>query len=254
MKKQDLRNLIKENISDWLAERAAQDEASSGDMAYTEKAPLKEEEDTIEDQIGEFFVVEKATKNDEKPEDLYFSGDVFYLAQQMKGGLEKSGIHGIYKSEGKAKSTASKLLKDRDNQVKETYKKGQAKLKEMESSLDELKGAIEKNMAEATANPTMRETLQTKSNSLLEKLTQVEAMIEKLRGGLEKEGLRLEKKKPSKDKKENIEESKHVVRPCSAKDTPWAVWKTSKDGEDDKRVKGFKTKPEAQKFADEKNK
>jgi hypothetical protein len=43
MKKQDLRNLIKENISDWLSERAAQEEASSGDMAYTEKAPLKEE-------------------------------------------------------------------------------------------------------------------------------------------------------------------------------------------------------------------
>jgi hypothetical protein len=42
MKKQDLRNLIKENISDWLAERAAQDEANSGDMAYTEKAPLEE--------------------------------------------------------------------------------------------------------------------------------------------------------------------------------------------------------------------
>ena len=46
---------------------------------------------------------------------------------------------------------------------------------------------------------------------------------------------------------------KYVVRPCSAKNTPWAVWKTSADGENDKRVKGFKTKPEAQKFADEKN-
>jgi len=46
---------------------------------------------------------------------------------------------------------------------------------------------------------------------------------------------------------------KHVVRPCSAKNTPWAVWKTSADGENDKRIKGFKTKPEAKKFADEKN-
>lgn len=49
-------------------------------------------------------------------------------------------------------------------------------------------------------------------------------------------------------------DGKYVVRPCSAKATPWAVWKTSKDGENDKRIKGFKTKPEAQKFADEKNK
>ena len=46
---------------------------------------------------------------------------------------------------------------------------------------------------------------------------------------------------------------KYVVRPCSAKNTPWAVWKTSADGENDKRIKGFKTKPEAKKFADEKN-
>jgi hypothetical protein len=208
MKKQDLRNLIKENISDWLAERASQEEVSSGDMAYTEKVPLKEEEATIEDQIGEFFVVEKATKNDKDVEDLYFGGDVFFLVQQMKGGLDKEKIHGIYKSESKAKSVASKLLKDRDAQIKETYKKGQAKLKELESSLDEIKGAIEKNMAEATANPTMRETLQTKSNSLLEKLTQVETMIEKLRNGLEKEGMRLEKKKPSADKKENSKKEK----------------------------------------------
>lgn len=205
MKRQDLRNLIKENITDWLSERAAL-EADSGDMAYTEKAPIKEEESTIEDQIGEFFVVEKATKYDEDVEDLYFGGDIFYFVQQMKGGLEENQIHGIYKSESKAKSVASKLLKARDAQMKETYKKGQDKLKELEGSLEELKGAIEKNMAEATANPTMRETLQTKSNSLLEKLTQVEAMIEKLRGGLEKEGLRLEKKKPSKDKKDDAKD------------------------------------------------
>ena len=46
---------------------------------------------------------------------------------------------------------------------------------------------------------------------------------------------------------------KFVVRPCSAKDTPWAVWKTSKGGENDKRIKGFKTKEDAQKFANEKN-
>lgn len=51
-----------------------------------------------------------------------------------------------------------------------------------------------------------------------------------------------------------VTDGKYVVRPCSAKATPWAVWKTSKDGENDKRIKGFKTKPEAQKFADEKNK
>jgi len=57
---------------------------------------------------------------------------------------------------------------------------------------------------------------------------------------------------PSRQMQE-AKEGKYVVRPCSAKNTPWAVWKTSADGENDKRIKGFKTKPEAQKFADEKN-
>ena len=46
---------------------------------------------------------------------------------------------------------------------------------------------------------------------------------------------------------------KFVVRPCTAKDTPWAVWQTSEGGENDKRIEGFKTKEDAQKFAEEKN-
>ncbi len=41
---------------------------------------------------------------------------------------------------------------------------------------------------------------------------------------------------------------KYVVRPCKHPVEKWAVW------EGEKRVKGFKTKPEAQAFADKKNK
>ena len=54
---------------------------------------------------------------------------------------------------------------------------------------------------------------------------------------------------------ETIDETvgKFVVRPCSNPGTPFAVWQTSKDGENDKRIEGFKTKEDAQKFADEKN-
>jgi len=58
-----------------------------------------------------------------------------------------------------------------------------------------------------------------------------------------------------KQTKENAKEEagKFVVRPCSNPGTPFAVWQTSKDGENDKRIEGFKTKEDAQKFADEKN-
>ena len=191
MKKQDLRNLIKENISDWLAERSAMESMQA------EEAPIKEEKSEFDDKVskdGNLYLVYKPGKDDDDSEIV----DTISVET-----LIGKGYIGAYTTKEKALAAGKKALKARDAQMKETYKKGQDKLKEMESSLDELKGAIEKNMAEATANPTMRETLQTKSNSLLEKLTQVEAMIEKLRGGLEKEGLRLEKKKPSKDKKED---------------------------------------------------
>jgi hypothetical protein len=196
MKRTDLKKLIKENITDWLSERATT-EADSGDMAYTEKATVKEEKSTFDDKVtkdGNIYVVVKPDKNTEE-------GGIV-KSMSLESLIDENCI-GAYTTGEKALAAGKKALKARDAGMKETYKKGQDKLKELEGSLDELKGAIEKNMAEATSNPTMRETLQTKSNSLLEKLTQVEAMIEKLRGGLEKEGLRLEKKKPSKDKKDD---------------------------------------------------
>ena len=76
MKKQELKKLIKENITDWLSERSQQDEANSGDMAYTEKTPIKEKVVKIEDQIAEFYYVTKPTK-ESSVEELIKSGDVF---------------------------------------------------------------------------------------------------------------------------------------------------------------------------------
>ena len=198
MKRTDLKKLIKENITDWLAERAAQEEASSGDMAYTEKVPKIK----MEDQIGEMYYVTKPSKKSTM-EELVGRGDVFEFAIL---GLTKEEVHGIYKSEGKAKTVANKLIKERDIQLKETYKKGQDKLKQMEASIDEIKGQIEGKMSEATSNPDMRETLTSESNSLMEKLSMLEAQIEKLKGVLEQEGMRFEKKSSKKDKKEDEKE------------------------------------------------
>ena len=149
MKRQQLKSLIKENISDWLKERAEEYNVSNvGDVAtVTEK-----KESSMVDEIGKFYVVEKPTKNSELS-DTFFETDLFEFVLQMKGGLEKSEIHGIYKTEGKAKSQATKLLKDRDTKLKETYKKGQDKVKTLETTINELKGQIESKMQEATSNP-----------------------------------------------------------------------------------------------------
>ena len=204
MKKQDLKKLIKEDITEWLKERNIP-EAGSGDMAYTEKAPVKEKIAKIEDQIAEFYYVTKPTK-ESAVEELVKSGDVFEFAMS---GLTREDISGIYKSEGRAKSAANKVIKERDIKLKETYKKGQDKLKAMESSIDEIKGQIEGKMSEATSNPDMRESLTAESNSLMEKLSMLEAQVNKLREVLEAEGMRFEKKKPKKDtKKDNKKDEK----------------------------------------------
>ena len=200
MKKQELRKLITENITDWLAERSQQEEADSGDMAYTEKAPKIK----MEDQIGEMYYVTKPSKKSTM-EELVGKGDVFEFATL---GLTKEEVHGIYKSEGKAKTVANKLIKERDIQLKETYKKGQDKLKQMEASIDEIKGQIEGKMSEATSNPDMREALTSESNSLMEKLSMLEMQMERLRAVLEAEGMRFEKKSSKKDKKEDEKEEK----------------------------------------------
>ena len=198
MKKSEIKKILKENIAEWLKERNIP-EADSGDMAYTEKFPVKEKMAKIEDQIAEFYYVTKPTK-ESSVEELIKSGDVFEFAMS---GLTREEIHGIYKSEGRAKSAANKVIKERDLRLKETYKKGQNKLKAMEASIDEIKTQIEGKMSEATSNPDMREALTSESNNLMEKLSMLEAQIEKLREVLETEGMRFEKKSSKKSKKED---------------------------------------------------
>ncbi len=198
MKKQELRKLIKENITDWLSER------NLPETEETQQAPVKEKVAKIEDQIAEFYYVTKPTK-ESSVEELVKSGDVFEFAMS---GLTREDISGIYKSESRAKSAANKVIKERDIKLKETYKKGQDKLKQMEASIDEIKGQIEGKMSEATSNPDMREALTSESNSLMEKLSMLEMQMEKLRMALEAEGMRFEKKSSKKDKKEDEKENK----------------------------------------------
>jgi chromosome segregation ATPase len=138
-------------------------------------------------------------------EELVGKGDVFEFSTL---GLTREQVHGIYKSENKAKSAANKVIKERDLKLKETYKKGQAKLKTMEASINEIKKEIEGKMSEATSNPDMRESLTAESNSLMEKLSMLEAQVEKLREVLEAEGMRFEKVHGKKKKKTEKKDDK----------------------------------------------
>ena len=79
MKKQELKKIIKENITDWLAERS-QNEGDSGYMGYTKKAPKVK----MEDQIGEMYYVSRPSKKSTM-EELVGKGDVFEFASTPGG-------------------------------------------------------------------------------------------------------------------------------------------------------------------------
>ena len=198
MKHKDLKHFIKESITDWLEERKSKDESvmsQNKDNNLFDSDPIKEEKPSIIDQIGEMYYVSKPSKKSTM-EELVGKGDVFEFASL---GLTKEDIHGIFKSENKANAVAKKHIRERYLKLKETYNKGKAKLKEMESQIAEIKGQIEKNMSEAVSNPDMRESLNAESDNLYEKLSKVEGMIEKLREVLEQESLRFEKKGKDQD-------------------------------------------------------
>jgi hypothetical protein len=82
MKKQQLRTLIKESITDWLTERVEEEKI--------------EEQAILEDQISEFYFVTKPSKNSTM-EELVGQADVFEFATKV---LTREEVYGIYKSVG----------------------------------------------------------------------------------------------------------------------------------------------------------
>jgi hypothetical protein len=145
-------------------------------MAYTEKVKVKEKVAKIEDQIAEFYYVTKPTK-ESKVEELVKSGDVFEFAMS---GLTREDISGIYKSEGRAKSAANKVIKERDIKLKETYKKGQDKLKKWNLQLTKLKPKLKVKCLKQLLIQICVKLLHAESNGLMEKLSMLEMQMDKL--------------------------------------------------------------------------
>ena len=185
MNRSKLKNLIKENISDWLKERAEEYNVSKvSDISTVTEAKSKFDDKLTKD--GKVYLVKKPTKD-------MTEGNMIYSEYLYE--LVGEGYMGAYSTKERAVSAGKKLLKERDAKLKEIYKKGQDKVKTLESTINELKSQIESKMQEAVSNPEMRESLQTESDTLLEKLTTLEAQVERLKDALETENIRLEKKK-----------------------------------------------------------
>jgi hypothetical protein len=86
--------------------------AELGELSEAAKHP------DLVDEVGKFFVVTKPSKDSTK-DDVLFQSDIFYFANQIKGGLNTEDVVGIYKNKSDANRIATELLKARDTQLDE---------------------------------------------------------------------------------------------------------------------------------------
>jgi hypothetical protein len=205
MSKLDLKNIIKESITDYLSELNTTNEDSnvpedSTDMAMaminktptqtTSGNPLREKssdmvfEDKITNGDGYIYLVKKAgNESDEK--DL--------VEKKLLLDLIGEGLYeGAYLKEAQAMIAAKKARKVQETLMKENVKKGQVKVSGLEKQVADLKAQ----MAKLIDNPEMRGEL----SNYTAKLEKAEQVLEKLKAALEKSSPKKEKKEKKDDK------------------------------------------------------
>jgi hypothetical protein len=198
MSKINIKNLIKESITDYLTElnteKETQEEASSGYMGYTEKV-LTEEESNFEDKVtkdGNIYLVKKPTK------DMSEGGIVEEVSLKS---LIQGDYVGAYLAGPQALAAGKKALKARDAKLKENIEVGKSKVAELEAKIEGLKKTIEDNSTRAVHDPQRRGELTETNDTLFAQLEKIENAVEKLKVALDKES-------PKKVKKEKTEDEK----------------------------------------------
>ena len=183
----NIKNLIKESITDYLAELNTQNEEI-------------QEEVTLEEGASDF--VDKVTKD----------GNIYLVLKPTKdmseGGIVKEvslksligeGYVGAYLVNTQALAAGKKALKDRDAKLKETIEVGKSKVAELEAKIEDLKQSIENNSTMAIHDSLRRDELNETNNTLFTQLEKIENAVEKLKVALDKES----PKKAKKEKKED---------------------------------------------------
>ena len=197
MSKLDLKNLIKESITDYLSELNTVNEDPNVsedstdmifDMAENGLPTQTEEKSLFEDKVtnegGYIYLVKKAS-NESNEKDL--------VEKKLLMDLIGEGMYeGAYLNEAAAMSAAKKALKVKDTLMKENVKKGQAKVGGLEKQVADLKAE----MAKLIDNPEMRGEL----SNYTAKLEKAEQVLEKLKAALEKSSPKKEKKETKDDK------------------------------------------------------
>ena len=202
MKKIELKNIIKESITDYLSELNTLNEdpsvpedstsmtfdmAKNGLPTQTGTGPLREEDVEIElesniSKDGKIYLVRKPNKD---------TAEGGIVEEKSISELIGADYIGAFTSKEKAAAFGKKALKQRDSELKENVKKGQAKVGDLETQIATLKVDMQK----LIDNPDTRSEL----GSYTARLEKFEALLGKLKKSLEANS-------PKKEKKEDKDE------------------------------------------------
>jgi len=203
----NLKNLIKESITDYLNELNTEKENSDSGISQDSidaavnsmksglpegKEGASEFEDKVTKEQGSIFLVRKPTK------DMTEGGIVNSVTLKSLIGDEYIGA---YPTTGQAAAAGKKALKARDAKLKENVEVGKSKVAELEAKIEDLKQSIENNSTMAIHDSLRRDELNETNNTLFSQLEKIENAVEKLKMALEKES----PKKAKKEKKEDEE-------------------------------------------------
>jgi hypothetical protein len=189
----NLKNLIKESITDYLNELNTEKEE------IQETPILEEGASEFEDKVtkdGNIYLIKTPTK------DMSEGGIVEEVSLKS---LIGEGYVGAYLAGPQALVAGKKALKARDAKLKENVEVGKSKVAELEAKIEGLKKTIEDNSTRAVHDPQRRGELTETNDTLFSQLEKIENAVEKLKAVLEKES----PKKAKKEKKEEIEEGIH---------------------------------------------
>ena len=193
MAKPNLKNIIRESITDYLTELNTEKEE------IQETPTLEEGAAEFEDKVtkdGNIYLVKKPTK------DMSEGGIV--KEASLKSIVEffiDGNYIGAYLAGPQALAAGKKALKARDAKLKENVEVGKSKVAELEAKIEGLKKTIEDNSTRAVHDPQRRGELTETNDTLFAQLEKIENAVEKLKGALEKES----PKKAKKEKKEDEE-------------------------------------------------
>jgi hypothetical protein len=200
MKRLELKNIIKESITDYLNELntdpsdsgISQDNIDAAVNSMKSGLPTQEALGTtapgtmFEDKFtkdGHIYLVKEAM-NESTEKDL--------VEKMLLTDLIGEGYTGAYLNEAAAEKAAKGAIKERETLMKENVKKGQVKVSGLEKQVADLKAE----MAKLIDNPEMRGEL----SNYTAKLEKAEQVLEKLKSALEKSAPKKEKKEKKDDK------------------------------------------------------